>query len=45
MGDSGFPTRPYMLTPYDFGEINTDKERKFNYLVSSVRVTVERVIG
>jgi hypothetical protein len=45
MGDSGFPLRYFMLTPYNYDAKLTSKQRKFNYLFSGLRCTVERVLG
>ena len=45
LGDGGYPTRNWLLRPYSFTPILSREEKKFNYELSSARVTVERAFG
>ncbi|XP_063077094.1 putative nuclease HARBI1 [Engraulis encrasicolus] len=43
LGDSGYPLRPFLLTPHQ--QPNTDAEARFNGAQSTTRAIVERSIG
>ncbi|XP_055842625.1 uncharacterized protein LOC129909576 [Episyrphus balteatus] len=45
LGDSAYPDKPYLITPFkDFGNL-TRQQNKFNYLHSSTRMVVENAFG
>jgi hypothetical protein len=45
LGDSGYPLRSYLMTPFrDDGHLSDD-QRDFNYVHSSTRMVVERAFG
>jgi len=45
LGDSAYPLKPWLVTPFrDNGHL-TDRQKRFNKIVSSCRQTVERAIG
>ena len=45
LGDSAYPLKTWLLTPYkDFGNMTADQHR-YNYLHSSSRMVVERAFG
>ncbi len=49
LGDSGYALRENMMVPfenaYDPDSVDSSKERFFNYIHSSARITVERAFG
>lgn len=45
LGDSAYPLLPYLLTPHRDNGFLSDKEKKFNYLHSSMRVSIEQSFG
>ena len=45
LADAAYPLGPQVIKPYPYRNGLTREERKFNRLLSSTRVTVERAIG
>ncbi|XP_053968701.1 putative nuclease HARBI1 [Anastrepha ludens] len=45
LGDSAYPIRNYLLTPYrDYGNL-TEQEKRYNYKFSQTRVRIENAFG
>ncbi len=45
LGDSGYPNLPFLMTPFRDNTRLTASQRQFNYVHSSIRVTVEQAFG
>ena len=45
LGDAGYPLTFWLVCPYNFTQTLPPQEKRFNKLLSSARVTVERAFG
>lgn len=45
IGDGGYGIAPWLMTPFKQNQLTTQQRRRYNFTLSSDRVTVERVFG
>lgn len=45
IGDSGYPLLPWLIKPFAFTGMLTQKQKEFNYRLSRARIVVENAFG